>query len=69
MEYRLLESLDLKSILLFLVMFLVIADFLKNRKPRNYPPGPLALPFVGNIFNMDSKQPHIYLSKVREMAA
>ncbi|XP_062411735.1 cytochrome P450 2J2-like [Sardina pilchardus] len=63
----LLQSLDLKSILLFLVIFLLIADYIKNRRPAKYPPGPLALPFVGNLFNIDSKQQHIYFTKLAEV--
>lgn len=59
-----LEILDVKGILLFMVAFLVVADYLKHRKPPNYPPGPFSVPLLGNIFHIDSKQPHIYLTKV-----
>ncbi|KAL2089584.1 hypothetical protein ACEWY4_014272 [Coilia grayii] len=62
-----LVSLDLKSILLFFVVFLVIADYFKHRKPPNYPPGPFPLPFVGNVFSIDAKQPHIYFTKLAEV--
>ncbi|KAJ7992922.1 hypothetical protein DPEC_G00267100 [Dallia pectoralis] len=65
--YSLLPGLDLKGILLFLVIFLLIADLMKSRNPPNYPPGPLALPFVGNIFNIDTKKPHIYLTKLGDV--
>ncbi|XP_035997292.1 cytochrome P450 2J6 [Fundulus heteroclitus] len=65
--YHFLLSFDLKGLFLFLFLFLLIADYLKNRKPSTFPPGPRALPFVGNIFNMDSKHPHIYFTKLADI--
>ncbi|XP_015253799.1 PREDICTED: cytochrome P450 2J6-like [Cyprinodon variegatus] len=65
--YNLLPSLDLKGILLFIFSFLLIADFLRNRKPANYPPGPRALPFVGNLLSFESKHPHIFFSKLADI--
>ncbi|XDV42104.1 hypothetical protein PO909_010843 [Leuciscus waleckii] len=59
-----LEYLDFKGLLLVVVVFLLVADYLKNRNPPNYPPSPFSLPLLGNVFNVDSKEPHIYLTKL-----
>ncbi|XP_016139168.1 cytochrome P450 2J5-like [Sinocyclocheilus grahami] len=59
-----LEILDFKGLLLFVVAFLLVADYVKNRNPLNYPPSPFSLPLLGNVFNLDSKEPHIYLTKL-----
>ncbi|CAB1326475.1 unnamed protein product [Coregonus sp. 'balchen'] len=58
-----LEWLDMKGILVFLCIFLLVTDYLKNRKPPNFPLGPRTLPLVGNLFDMDAKLLHIYLHK------
>uniref|UniRef100_A0A667YGI1 Uncharacterized protein n=1 Tax=Myripristis murdjan TaxID=586833 RepID=A0A667YGI1_9TELE len=55
--------LDVQSLLLFSVVFLVIADYVKNRRPNSFPPGPWALPFVGNIFSVDFSKTHESLTK------
>lgn len=57
--------LDLKGLLLFIVAALLVGYFLNKKDPPNFPPGPPALPLLGNVFSIESKQPHIYLTKVR----
>ncbi|XP_056132283.1 cytochrome P450 2J2-like [Lampris incognitus] len=59
--------LGLKGILLLVFVILLLVGFLKKRNPPNFPPGPLALPFVGNVFSIDTKQPHIYLTKLADV--
>lgn len=41
---------DLSGWLLLGFALLLVMDFVKNRRPHNFPPGPWALPVVGNVF-------------------
>ncbi|XP_071751795.1 cytochrome P450 2J2-like [Centroberyx gerrardi] len=60
-------GLDLNGILLFSFALLLIAYFLMKRNPPNFPPGPPALPLLGNVFSIDTQQPHIYLTKLADV--
>ncbi|XP_049444374.1 cytochrome P450 2J4-like isoform X1 [Epinephelus fuscoguttatus] len=49
---------DVRSLLLFTAVFILTADYIKNRRPHSFPPGPRAFPIVGNIFTLDFKRAH-----------
>ncbi|XP_069035463.1 cytochrome P450 2J4-like [Lepisosteus oculatus] len=58
--------LDVRSILLFSFVFLVLGDVFKNKMPKDFPPGPMGLPFLGNIWDFDAAKPHLYMAKLAE---
>uniref|UniRef100_A0A4W5QF02 Cytochrome P450, family 2, subfamily P, polypeptide 6 n=1 Tax=Hucho hucho TaxID=62062 RepID=A0A4W5QF02_9TELE len=59
-----LEWLDIKTIFIFLCVFLVLVDLLKNKTPKNFPSGPWSWPFVGNMFQFDPAKIHLQLEEV-----
>ncbi|XP_076009184.1 cytochrome P450 2J6-like [Genypterus blacodes] len=65
--YQFLSGINLQFLLLALFLFFLVVDFIKNRNPPNYPPGPLGLPLVGNMFSVDKKHPHIYFTKLADI--
>uniref|UniRef100_A0A3Q1K977 Cytochrome P450, family 2, subfamily AD, polypeptide 2 n=1 Tax=Anabas testudineus TaxID=64144 RepID=A0A3Q1K977_ANATE len=44
------EYMDFTGWLLFGFVLLLLIDVVRNWRPNNFPPGPWAVPFVGNIF-------------------
>lgn len=57
-------SWDVKGLLLFMVIFILVADYFKNRQPASFPPAPRALPVIGNIFSLNHKRLHESLVQV-----
>ncbi|XP_076009189.1 cytochrome P450 2J2-like isoform X2 [Genypterus blacodes] len=60
-------GLDRVGILLSVFAVLLVVYFRKKKDPPNFPPGPPALPLFGNVFNIEAKQPHIYLTKLADV--
>ena len=56
--------LHIRTLLLAVVTFLFLADYLKRRHPKNFPPGPQRLPFVGNLLHKGMEQPHLAVQQV-----
>ncbi|KFO34693.1 Cytochrome P450 2J2 [Fukomys damarensis] len=55
--------LHLRTLLLGAVVFLFFADFLKRRRPKNYPPGPWRIPFLGNFFYLDFEKTDLAIKR------
>uniref|UniRef100_A0A8C8VQJ7 Cytochrome P450 2J2-like n=1 Tax=Pelusios castaneus TaxID=367368 RepID=A0A8C8VQJ7_9SAUR len=60
------QNMPFQTLVVFLGLFLLIADCMKRRRPKTFPPGPLALPFLGHILHIDVKQPHVTVQKLVE---
>ncbi|EHA98995.1 Cytochrome P450 2J2 [Heterocephalus glaber] len=56
-------ALHLHTLLLGAVAFLFFAGFLKSRRPKNYPPGPWRLNFLGSFFHLDLEKIHLGLKQ------
>ncbi|XP_051868963.1 cytochrome P450 2J2-like isoform X5 [Pristis pectinata] len=52
------------AVVLFVTLF--VFDALHSHVPKNFPPGPFHLPFVGNMFQLDLKNPHLQFCKFAE---
>ncbi|XP_069766756.1 cytochrome P450 2D15-like isoform X4 [Narcine bancroftii] len=48
----------------FCTVFALVFDLMKRRKWENYPPGPRGFPFVGNLLQVDLRNPHLSFGKL-----
>ncbi|XP_031430211.1 cytochrome P450 2J4-like [Clupea harengus] len=64
--FHILELLDIKSFLLFVFIFLLVFDYIKTKPPKNFPPGPWSLPFIGDLHHIDFTKVHLQFVKFAE---
>ncbi|NXV49156.1 CP2J2 protein, partial [Uria aalge] len=60
------ESISFQMLLIFLIVFLLVADYMKNRKPKHFPPSPFRLPFLGHMHMLNFSNPHTMMEKLTE---
>ncbi|PKU35690.1 cytochrome p450 2j2-like [Limosa lapponica baueri] len=60
------ESISFQMLLIFLVVFLLVADYMKHRKPKNFPPSPFRIPFLGHVYMLNFSNPQIMVDKLTE---
>ncbi|XP_065697747.2 cytochrome P450 2J2-like isoform X1 [Patagioenas fasciata] len=60
------ESISIQVLLVFLVVFLLVADYMKHRKPKGFPPQPFYLPIVGHMYLMNFSNPMMAMQKLIE---
>ncbi|XP_062412038.1 cytochrome P450 2J2-like [Sardina pilchardus] len=63
--FRILELIGIKSCLLFLFLVLLVY-YIRTRPPKNFPPGPWALPFIGDWHHMDFSRVHLQFAEFAE---
>uniref|UniRef100_A0A8C3LW95 CP2J2 protein n=1 Tax=Chrysolophus pictus TaxID=9089 RepID=A0A8C3LW95_CHRPC len=60
------DSISLQMLFVFLFVFLLVSDYMKRRKPKDFPPSPFSFPFLGNVQFMFANDPLASTAKLTE---
>uniref|UniRef100_A0A8C4Z716 Uncharacterized protein n=1 Tax=Gadus morhua TaxID=8049 RepID=A0A8C4Z716_GADMO len=52
------------SVLIFIFVFLILADYLRNISPSDFPPGPWTLPIIRDTYRVDPNKMHLNFEKL-----
>ena len=63
-EILALEWMDTRGVLIFIFVFLILADYLRNRSPSDFPPGPWTLPIIRDTYRVDPNKMHLNFEEV-----
>lgn len=61
-----LKWMDVQVLLVSTIIFLLLADIMRRRRPKTFPPGPLSWPVIGNTITIDFKKAHLELCRLAE---
>ncbi|XP_041912206.1 cytochrome P450 2J6-like [Alosa sapidissima] len=62
----LLKWMDVQVLLVSTIVFLLLADIMRRRRPKTFPPGPLCWPVIGNTVTIDFKKAHLEMCRLAE---
>ncbi|CAL8254590.1 unnamed protein product [Merluccius merluccius] len=65
-EILALQWMDGRSVVIFLLVFVLLADYLKHRAPSHFPPGPWSLPLIGDLHRVQPDKMHLQFAQFAE---